>query len=152
MYSSACSLIVCPALGGDIPYRHDQIANANRRVHSCNRTEVQIDVGLRSNCLAHGRYRCLHTRTWAYLDSVRVGCAAALRQCTYCFLFIGHLLLMAQRSSGSNWRCVHWIEYNIIPDPMDCTMGFLLGIKILVAFAQRCHLCIPLSNLDFAYT
>jgi hypothetical protein len=63
-------LFVHEVVGHNIPDRHDQISDADRWVHTWNRTKIQIDFRLRKDCLANWRHWCLHSWPWAHFDSV----------------------------------------------------------------------------------
>lgn len=56
------------ALGSHIPHRHDQVPNANRRLHTFHRTEVPVNFGLRANRVEDGGYQRLHQGTGSHVD------------------------------------------------------------------------------------
>lgn len=58
------------AMGRDIPYRYDKIADADRRILGCRRSKVQVDIRLRAYGVADRGHGGLHTRTRAHAYSV----------------------------------------------------------------------------------
>ena len=58
-------------MGGDIPYRHDQVEDADGRVLTRGGAKIQVDAGLRTDGLADGGHRRVHAGLGTDPHSVR---------------------------------------------------------------------------------
>lgn len=61
------------AVGRNIPYRYDQVTDADRRVLACVRPEIQVNSGLRTHRLADGGHWCLYAWAWSHSYPVSKG-------------------------------------------------------------------------------
>lgn len=91
------------AVGSYLPYRHDQISNADRWILNFGWTKVQIYRRLYTNCLAIGGDWRLHEGVRSHIDQVRPSPPASTDLCVHARALLDRHLLMEPLSLDSRW-------------------------------------------------
>lgn len=82
-------------MGSDIPHRHDQVADADRRLLAFDWAEIQVNARLCAHGVAHGGLLCVHARTWPHPHSVRRLAAVVLLE--KCVLTLARQVTVRER-------------------------------------------------------